>query len=123
MRAPPSSPPPPTTVAAAAPPPPVDRRLQVLLPVASDIQLDASFFERTPADVKAEYARLAARRRAGEVLTTRAHKERQAAAAARGAAAALKEAAVRVRFPEVTWRLALQLGFGRNNHSGPARLV
>jgi hypothetical protein len=83
------------------PPPAVDRRLQVILPVASEIDLDESFFERTPADVKAEYARLLARRRAGEVLATRAHRE---AARAAAAGPAPREAVVRVRFPEVRRR-------------------
>jgi len=84
---------------AAVAAPPIDRNLQILLPVASDIQLDASFFERTPAELKAEYARLAARRQAGEVLMTRAWREQQQqATAAKGAGRAV---IVRVRFPEV----------------------
>ncbi|KAI8471873.1 MAG: hypothetical protein J3K34DRAFT_520230 [Monoraphidium minutum] len=93
--APPAAPAAPAPAAAEAPA--VDRRLRVILPVASDIRLDAAFFERTPADVRAEYARLSAARRAGEVFATRAARE-----AARGAARgpAPKEAAVRVRFPE-----------------------
>jgi hypothetical protein len=86
---------------APAPAPAVDRCLQVLLPVASDIDVDASFFERTPAEVRAEYARMAARRRAGEVLMTRGQREAAAAAAAAGRAPRPAHAAVRVRFPEV----------------------
>jgi hypothetical protein len=90
-----------SAAAAAVAAPPVDRALKVLLPVASDIQLDASFFERTPADVRAEYASLAARRRAGEVFMSRATREAQQAGRGAAAAPPPRQAAVRVRFPEV----------------------
>ena len=88
----------PAAPAAAA----VERNLEVLLPVASQIDLDAAFFERTPAEVRAEYARLLKARRAGERLMTRAMREAEAAPAAAAAAAAKapKTARVRVRFPE-----------------------
>ncbi|GBF95354.1 hypothetical protein Rsub_07782 [Raphidocelis subcapitata] len=97
-----------TTAPAAAPAAPaVDRRLRVLLPVADTaIDLDASLFQRTPAEFKAEFARAAAARRAGEVMTTKAFKEAQRAA---GRGPPPTRAAVRVRFPE---GLQLEAQFG-----------
>jgi len=75
---------------------PVPRQTQVLLPVTPDTQVPDWFFERTGADVKAEYLRLVKRREEGEVLTTRAHREKERA----GAAVTHTQASVRVRFPE-----------------------
>ncbi|KAL6761259.1 hypothetical protein V8C86DRAFT_2538967 [Haematococcus lacustris] len=85
----------------------VDRATKVVLPVAPDMAPPPDwFFERTGAEVKSEWNSLAQRRTAGEVLTTRAWRERAAAAAATSTAApglagsGGRVATVRVRFPE-----------------------
>lgn len=71
----------------------------VLIPAAPDTTVPDWFFDRTPADVKAEYASTVKRRQAGEVLMTRAMREAAARAASRGTQAA-RFATVRVRLPE-----------------------
>ncbi|KAJ9534494.1 hypothetical protein QJQ45_022152 [Haematococcus lacustris] len=97
----------PTPAVASAAVAHVDRATKVVLPVAPDMAPPPDwFFERTGAEVKSEWNSLAQRRTAGEVLTTRAWRERAAAAAATSTAApgsagsGSRVATLRVRFPE-----------------------
>jgi UBX domain-containing protein 6 len=80
--------------------PTVTRDTQVLLPAAPDTNVPDWFFERTPADVKAEYAAMVRRRAAGEVVASKAWKDAQLGKGIAGKHQ-LKESSVRVRFPEV----------------------
>eukprot|EP00798_Chlamydomonas_sp_ICE-L_P003265 gene3265-13289_t len=73
---------------------PVQRSTQVILPVVPDTTVPDWFFDRTAADVKVEYARLARDREAQSTLTTRSWKEKQ------GYGTQAKEATIRIRFPE-----------------------
>jgi len=77
---------------------PVERNTQVVLPAAPDTEVPDWFFQRTGAEVKAEWQALAKRRADGEVLTTRAWRDR--AAASSGSAQAPATATLRIRFPE-----------------------
>lgn len=72
------------------------RNTQVVLPVTPDTEVPDWFFERTGADVKAEYFAVVKKREAGETLTTRAYKERKAGESA----VSQSTATIRVRFPE-----------------------
>jgi hypothetical protein len=69
---------------------------QVLLPVAPDTQVPEWFFERTPADVKAEYVSIRKAREEGQQFKLRPKQEEREAAKEVG-----RVATVRVRFPEV----------------------
>lgn len=77
------------------------RNTLVLLPAAPDTEVPAWFFERTAADVKAEFMALLRRRQASEVIASKAWKDLQRT----GASSTAKQARVvtlRVRFPEVS---------------------
>jgi len=79
------------------------RDTQVWLPATPDTSLPDSFFDRTPADVKAEFQATVRRRAAGEQLMTRAMREAAAARAAGrppGGRGLPPRATLRVRFPE-----------------------
>lgn len=89
--------------AAAIPPtaaavPPVTRDTQVLLPAAPDVEVPDWFFERTGAELKAEYMSMLRQRQTNEVISSRSWKEAQLG---KKAGAKPTVATVRVRFPEV----------------------
>lgn len=69
----------------------------MLLPAAPDTEVPDWFFERTGAELKAEYMAAVQRRKTGEVLASRAWKEAQLG---KQAGPAPTTACVRVRFPE-----------------------
>lgn len=73
------------------PPPRVSRDTCVVLPAEPNVQLPDDFFERTGAELKAEYLSLLRRRQQGQQVVSR---RPQAPAPVKS------EAAVRVRFPE-----------------------
>jgi hypothetical protein len=86
------------------------RSTLVVLPVAPDTYVPEWFFERTPADMKLEYQALVAKRQAGQVLSTRAYKEKQEAKGK----TSYTSARVRVRFPE---GVCIQVGLGQLPHA------
>jgi hypothetical protein len=107
------------TVASAptpAPPvmqPPVARNTLVLLPAAPDADVPDWFFQRTAAEVKAEFTALLRRRQAQQVVASKAWKDLKLGAG--GSSAGSKQPAVitlRVRFPEVRVRLVLRGAWG-----------
>ena len=92
--------------------PPVARNTLVLLPAAPDADVPDWFFQRTAAEVKAEFTALLRRRQAQQVVASKAWKDLKLGAGSSSAGS--KQPAVitlRVRFPEVRVRLALLGGW------------
>lgn len=93
--------------------PPVARNTLVLLPAAPDADVPDWFFQRTAAEVKADFTALLRRRQAQQVVASKAWKDLKLGAG--GSSAGSKQPAVitlRVRFPEVRVRLVLLGGWG-----------
>lgn len=84
---------------------PRERGTRVILPASLDADLPPWFFERTGADLKAEFRAAAARREAAQQLTTAAARAR----ARSGGGPPPRHAWVKVRLPE---GLAVQAEFG-----------
>lgn len=72
----------------------------MLLPVTPQVEVPDWFFDRTPADLKAEYVRLSAARAEGQLFKLRPKGPPATSPEQEAAAAAGKVATVRVRFPE-----------------------
>ena len=83
----------------APPQPPIPRHASLILPVRPDAApLDDAFFSRTPHEVREEYRAMAARRARGELLLTRAARQRLLEGGSGAASASV--AVVRVRLPD-----------------------
>lgn len=93
--------PPSQAAAAAAVQPPVVRNTLVLLPAAPDANVPDFFFERTAAEVKAEFMALLRQRQTQQVVASKAWKDLKLGASSSSS----KQPTVitlRVRFPEVS---------------------
>ncbi|GIL78005.1 hypothetical protein Vretifemale_7458 [Volvox reticuliferus] len=96
----------PAVASSAATPSAIERCTQVLLPTAPDVEVPDWFFERTGAEIRAQWAAIVRKREEQERFMTRTMREvcRQQEAAAAAAAAGgdthANVATVRVRFPE-----------------------
>eukprot|EP01025_Chloroclados_australasicus_P052011 TRINITY_DN6054_c0_g1_i4.p1 TRINITY_DN6054_c0_g1~~TRINITY_DN6054_c0_g1_i4.p1 ORF type:complete len:469 (-),score=47.06 TRINITY_DN6054_c0_g1_i4:352-1758(-) len=75
-----------------------NRNTQVLLPVTPDTDVPDWFFERTPADIKREYIEAKRRREQGQILMTKALREKLFSGLQNNKNYVIAQ--VRVRFPE-----------------------
>jgi hypothetical protein len=86
--------------AAATVAPAVDRKTLVLLPAAPDTEVPEWFFQRTAAEVKAEFMSLLRQRQTREVLASKAWKDLRMGAS-NSSSSRSSVITLRVRFPEV----------------------
>lgn len=106
----PASQPPPQAAAAAAAAttavqqPPVARDTLVLLPAAPDANVPDFFFERTAAEVKAEFMALLRQRQQQQVVASKAWRDLQRGATGSSSSKQPAVITLRVRFPEVRHR-------------------
>lgn len=102
-----------TAIAQPAPPAaavaPAARNTLVLLPAAPDIDVPEWFFERTAAEVKAEFMSLLRQRQSKQVFASKAWKDLQQAGGSSSSGGSKQPSVItlRVRFPEVCFERVL----------------